>query len=95
MAPPAATGWFVTVWKKQGGAWKVTDDIFNADAPPPATPTQHVMLAPGEVKWGDAPPSLPKGARLAVIAGDPSQAQPLVVRPTVPATRTSRSSPAP
>lgn len=85
MAGMSEKGKYVSVWKKQGGAWKVTDDIFNADAPPPAPPTQHVMLAPGEVKWGDAPPSLPKGARLAVIAGDPSQAQPFVVRAQVPA----------
>ncbi len=34
----------------------------------------HVVRTPKEIKWGDAPPSLPKGARLAVIQGDPSAA---------------------
>ena len=30
-------GKYVTVWKKAtGGQWKVADDIFNSDAPPPA-----------------------------------------------------------
>lgn len=34
--PTTEKGKYVTVWKKQsGGQWKVTDDIFNADAPPP------------------------------------------------------------
>ena len=78
-------GKYLTIWKKQGGAWKVTDDIFNSDAPPQISPTQHTMLAPGDVKWVDPPPSLPKGSRLAVIAGDPTQAQPFVIRAQVPA----------
>lgn len=34
--PMAEKGKYVTVWKKQAnGQWKVSDDIFNADAPPP------------------------------------------------------------
>jgi quercetin dioxygenase-like cupin family protein len=38
----------------------------------------HVVLASKEVKWGDAPPALPKGAKLAVIQGDPSASGELV-----------------
>lgn len=35
--PMTEKGKYVTVWKKQAdGQWKVTNDIFNADAPPPA-----------------------------------------------------------
>jgi ketosteroid isomerase-like protein/quercetin dioxygenase-like cupin family protein len=79
-------GKYVTVWKKQsGGDWKVTDDIFNADAAPQPPAGTHVMVAPGALKWGDGPPSLPPGARMAVISGDPTQAQPLVVRAQMPA----------
>ena len=26
-----------------------------------------------EIKWGDAPPSLPKGAKMAVLSGDPGK----------------------
>jgi quercetin dioxygenase-like cupin family protein len=34
----------------------------------------HVMVSADEVKWMPAPPSLPPGAQLAVIEGDPSKA---------------------
>jgi ketosteroid isomerase-like protein len=78
-------GKYVTTWKKVDGAWKVADDIFNADAAPASAPGPHVMLAPGELKFGDAPPSLPPGAKMAVVQGDPTQAQPFVIRAQVPA----------
>jgi Domain of unknown function (DUF4437) len=45
----------------------------------------HVMVTPGEVKWGPAPPSLPPGAQLAVLAGDPSKAgTPFTIRGKFP-----------
>ena len=78
-------GKYVTTWKKVDGAWKVADDIFNADAAPASAASSHVMLAPGELKWGDAPPSLPPGAKMTVVQGDPTQAQPFVIRAQVPA----------
>ena len=79
-------GKYVTVWKKQtDGAWKVTDDIFNADGAPPAPAGTHTMMAPGSLKWGPSPPGLPAGARAAVVSGDPSQAQPYVLRVQLPA----------
>jgi hypothetical protein len=34
----------------------------------------HVIVTPDQVKWGPGPPSLPPGAQLAVIEGDPSKA---------------------
>ncbi|HEX8069133.1 MAG TPA: cupin domain-containing protein [Pyrinomonadaceae bacterium] len=34
----------------------------------------HVMVTPEQVRWGPAPPSLPPGAELAVLDGDPSKA---------------------
>ena len=78
-------GKYVSVWKKQSdGAWKVSDDIFNSDAP--ALPAaQHVMVAPGTLTWMDGPPGLPPGARFAVVSGDPSKAEPFVIRAQVPA----------
>ena len=33
----------------------------------------HVLVTPDEVKWGPSPPSLPPGAQIAVIDGDPSK----------------------
>ena len=80
-----AKGKYVTNWKKVDGAWKVVEDIFNADAAPASAAGPHVMLAPGELKWGDPPPSLPPGAKMTVVQGDPTQAQPFVVRAQVPA----------
>jgi len=78
-------GKYVTTWKKVNGAWKVADDIFNADAGPAAQSSPHVMVAPAGLKWGDPPPSLAAGAKLAVVQGDPSQPGPFVVRLQVPA----------
>lgn len=86
MGGAAESGKYVSVWKKQpGGAWKVAEDIFNADAPPEAPATQHTMVAPAAIKWGDAPPALPPGGRMAVISGDPTQAGPFVLRVQFPA----------
>jgi uncharacterized protein (TIGR02246 family) len=82
----------VTVWKKQAdGSWKVVEDIFNPNEPPPPPPPppapapgHHTHVAPAQLTWGDAPPSLPPGAKLAVISGDPSQSEPFVVRLQLP-----------
>lgn len=74
-------GKYLTVWKKQPeGTWKVAEDIFNSDLPPQGPPPPHTMVAPGAVTWEAGPPSLPPGVELAVISGDPSQAQPFVIR---------------
>lgn len=79
------TGKYVTVWKKQPeGTWKVAEDIFNSNLPPQGPPPPHAVVAPGAVKWEAGPPSLPPGAELAVISGDPSQVQPFVIRARVP-----------
>ena len=86
MGGAAEKGKYVTVWKKQSdGVWKVSDDIFNADAAPQGPAAQHVMVAPSAITWGDAPPSLPRGAKMAVVSGDPTQAQPFVIRAQMPA----------
>ena len=37
------------------------------------------------LKWGPAPPSLPPGAQVAVISGDPSKDGPYVIRAKLPA----------
>lgn len=52
----------------------------------PATPADHDGK-PGEaahwpdgLKWKDGPPSLPPGAKIAVLEGDPAKAGPFVFR---------------
>ena len=47
------------------------------------TPT-HTMVAPGDLKWADVP-SLPPGAKLAVIEGPLNEAVPFTMRIQLPA----------
>ncbi len=45
----------------------------------------HVIQAEKEVQWGPAPPMLPAGAQMAVLAGDPGKPAPYTVRLKFPA----------
>src|SRR5712671_3872423 len=47
--------------------------------------TPHVMATLNEAKWGPAPPLVPPGAQIAVLAGDPMKAAPYTVRFKFPA----------
>ena len=79
-------GKYVSVWKKQpDGTWKVAEDIFNADAPAGPPPSKSVMLAASALTWGDAPPVLPAGAKMAVVSGDPGKAELFAIRLQLPA----------
>jgi hypothetical protein len=51
----------------------------------PGTKPEAVSLNTEDIKWGGAPPSLPKGAQLAVMSGDPSKKAPFTVRLKMPA----------
>lgn len=42
-----------------------------------ANVSSHVLLTANDVKWVDGPPSLPSGAKMAVIEGDPKAANAL------------------
>ena len=44
-----------------------------ASVAPAAAADGHVVMKPNDVKWGTAPPSLPKGAEAAAVYGDPSK----------------------
>ena len=44
-----------------------------------------VSLDADQLQWGDAPPSLPKGAQVAVLHGDPSKKGPFAIRLKMPA----------
>jgi ChrR-like protein with cupin domain len=35
-------------------------------------PAEHVIMSPDDMKWADAPPVLPAGAQLCVLAGNPN-----------------------
>src|SRR5476651_1204706 len=42
------------------------------------------LFPPTEFKWKDGPPSLPKGAKIAILEGDPSKEGPFVFRVKIP-----------
>jgi hypothetical protein len=48
-------------------------------------PSDHIMVKPENVKWADGPPSLPPGAKFAVIEGDPKIAGLFTMRLWFPA----------
>lgn len=45
----------------------------------------HVIQALNEAQWGPAPPLLPAGAQIAVLAGDPTKGVPYTIRLKFPA----------
>ncbi|MDQ6894207.1 MAG: cupin domain-containing protein [Acidobacteriota bacterium] len=44
----------------------------------------HVVMSEGDIKWGDAPPNLPAGAKMAVLQGDPGKAGMYTIRLKAP-----------
>lgn len=51
-------------------------------------PADHIMVMPSDIKWSDAPPALPPGAKVAVIEGDPKVAGLFTMRVKIPANYT-------
>jgi hypothetical protein len=45
-----------------------------------AAMADHKIVQPSDIQWGDAPPVLPVGAKMAVLSGDPGKAGIFVVR---------------
>ncbi len=56
-------------------------DTTKKDA---AAKPEAVSINANDIKWGDAPPELPKGAQLAVLYGDPSKKGPFTMRLKMP-----------
>jgi hypothetical protein len=46
---------------------------------------EAMMVNAADIKWGDAPPDIPKGAALAVLSGDPAKKAPFTMRLKMPA----------
>lgn len=44
------------------------------------TTAEHKIYAPTELTWGDAPPGLPAGGKMAVLVGDPNKKGAFTVR---------------
>ena len=58
--------------------------VFALDEKPIAK-SEHVMYSAADLKWGDAPASLPAGAKAAVLSGDPGKPGPFTIRLQMPA----------
>jgi len=50
----------------------------------PAGRLAHMVALPDDLKWGNAPPALPPGAKVAVLAGDPTKEGPFTIRLMAP-----------
>ena len=61
------------------GAVAVAQDKGGA-----AGATGHVVVRANAIKWGPAPPGLPPGSQVSVLAGDPGTAGPFVLRAKMP-----------
>lgn len=61
------------------------DEKTKKDDSAKAGGDQHVAFSPEDLKWGDAPPALPSGAKLAVLEGNPSEKGPFCIRLQMPA----------
>ena len=59
-------------------AWISSAGVANEHGP------GITLNSPSELKWQDGPPSLPKGAQIAVLEGDPIKEGPFVFRVKVP-----------
>jgi len=49
-----------------------------------AAAVEHKIVSPAELKWGDASPGLPPGAKMAVLDGDPTTKGSFTVRLQAP-----------
>jgi ketosteroid isomerase-like protein len=87
--PATEKGKFITTWKKVDGVWKVFDDFGNSDSPTPIS-SAHVVVPAAAVTWIDPPPSVPPGAKMAVISGNPGNPEPFTIRLQLPAGYTLR-----
>jgi quercetin dioxygenase-like cupin family protein len=59
--------------------------LLLAALPAAALAMDHIAVQPNALKWGPAPPGLPPGAQVAVVAGNPSSDGAYVVRARLPA----------
>jgi hypothetical protein len=67
------------------GALLLLGTVVRADEAGTSGHATHVMIAsPEELVWGPAPPGLPPGSKLALLAGNPAVAGPYTIRAWMP-----------
>lgn len=62
---------------------KKHEDHAKGESAAPAT--EHHVMSPSDLKWGEVPPGLPAGGKMAVLNGDPTKPGPFTVRLLAPA----------
>jgi quercetin dioxygenase-like cupin family protein len=55
-----------------------------SQTPGTSSSSQHVAVPSAQQKWGPAPPSLPAGAQVAILKGDPAQPGPFAIAIKMP-----------
>jgi hypothetical protein len=68
------------VFSAVGSGALAQDKTATAKPKSSAHKMTHTVLAPGDLKWGDAPPVFQPGAKMAVLQGDPSKTGEYTVR---------------
>jgi hypothetical protein len=69
-----------TAWISHAAAQEKAAPAKKKAAAKPA----HAVLNPSDMKWGDAPPVFPAGAKMAVLQGDPGKTGMFTVRLKLP-----------
>jgi quercetin dioxygenase-like cupin family protein len=59
-------------------------NVFGQAAAADPHATGLGIFAPADIKWVDGPPSLPPGAKMAILEGDPKKEGPFLIRLRVP-----------
>jgi quercetin dioxygenase-like cupin family protein len=54
------------------------------DHPPAGQGMDPSLFTPAQLKWTDGPPSIPPGAKMAILEGDPTKEGPFVMRLKLP-----------
>jgi quercetin dioxygenase-like cupin family protein len=62
----------------------LSSGVAAAQGAPSQAAPHAVVVQPDQVTWSPAPPSLPAGAKAAVLEGDPKQAGPFTMRLSFP-----------
>ncbi len=58
--------------------------LARSQEPAPTAKQVPIMVTPADIKWVDAPPSLPAGAKMFVLEGDMQKPGPFTVRVEIP-----------
>jgi quercetin dioxygenase-like cupin family protein len=72
----------VSHWNALVVALTLGSGLAQDDAKPR---TDHTIVSPDDVKWGDAPASVPRGAKAALLDGDPTKPGIFILRLKLPA----------